>query len=244
MDDKNYNNEINVNNEQISSISEVKIEQQKEELNLSNNVSNDTVVSINNEPGSKKSTILLILLFIFLFAFVFGMPYINEFINELQSNSEMSQIKEDTIQDENQQNVLSNQESFSEVVETKEVVCTSQLTNVSNYTLLTTEEFYYDNNNQVLSSKIVYNYNFVIEDEEYNSLKKKCEEDSLKYLLNDGYTTACSYENLNIQISHEFDLETFATISDGDTIIEANVSYKQNIDEIKNNLISKGYTCE
>ena len=54
---------------------------------------------------------------------------------------------------------------------------------------------------------------------------------------------ACSYGDTNITISHEFDLKTYTPIIDGTTNIQANAKYNQDINSIKSDLVSKGYTC-
>ena len=75
-------------------------------------------------------------------------------------------------------------------------------------------------------------------------MKIKCDEDSLKYLTHDGYTMSCSYGDNNIEIDYEFDLKTFTPIIDENSNIQANASFKEDINTRKNNLISQGYTCE
>ena len=47
----------------------------------------------------------------------------------------------------------------------------------------------------------------------------------------------------NILLNYDFDLETFKTITDESVTIQANANYKQKIDDVKNNLVTKGYTC-
>ena len=55
---------------------------------------------------------------------------------------------------------------------------------------------------------------------------------------------SCNYSDNSIEISDTFELETFKTITDGTTVIEANTSYKQDINTVKSNLINQGYTCK
>lgn len=237
VNNTNFNNEVNG---EVVKIPEVQMQDVTEEV--SNNVVSNKIESDNNgEVGSKKSTVLLILLFVFLFGYIFAMPYISEFFNNLNKESDKPVSAQP-----NQKEEISNndkKEPVIEKIETKELVCTSIETQINNYTLVTIEKFYYDKNNQILNSSIIYNYKFNILDDEYNLLMKKCEEDSLKYLTHEGFSTSCSNDNLNILLNYEFDLETFKTITDGDVTISANSSYKQKIDDIKNNLITKGYTC-
>ena len=54
----------------------------------------------------------------------------------------------------------------------------------------------------------------------------------------------CIYGDMNIEIGHEFDLDTFDPIVDGDTNIQANASFKQDINTVKDSLINLGYSCE
>lgn len=209
-------------------------------------VDNQNNNSVGETKSSKFSTVMLILLFIFLFGYVMFMPEINDYISSFNKEEGLSQIELDAIEEEKkQQQAEQNKKPVKpEVIETKELVCT--LTNPlnGNYTLVEVQKLYYDNNNQVLNSSYSYQYKFNSFDEYYNSLKNKCNQDSLKYITHPGYTMACSYDDINIEISHEFDLEIFEPIVDGTTNIQANATYKENINTIKNTLISKGYTCQ
>lgn len=233
-----------MNNEnEVTPINEVKIE----EITTNEANSNATNQPSNNKPpkSSKLSTILLILLFVFMFAYIMGMPYINGFIEDLKNNNELSQIEQDAIEEEKKQQHENNKPTPTpEVEKVTEVTCTSNINTIDSYTLIQTQKFSYNSKNEILSSNNIFKYTFTIEDETYNTLKKQCEEDSLKYITHEGYTMACSHDGLNIEISHEFDLEIFKPIVDETTNIQANATYKQNIGTIKNTLIGQGYTCE
>ena len=190
---------------------------------------------------------MLILLFIFLFGYIMFMPEINDYISSLNKDEGgLSQIELEAIEEEKkQQQAEQNKKPVKpEVIETKELVCTLTNPMNGNYTLVEVQKLYYDNSNQVLNSYYSYQYKFNGVDEYYNLLKIKCDQDSLKYVTHPGYTMACSYDDNNIEISHEFELEIFEPIIDGTTTIEASVTYKENIDTVKNTLISKGYTCQ
>lgn len=247
---QNNNLQNNSINNIVPPISEVKIESEAPiNINYENNQSQLPTNNLTpNEPhkNNKISNVLLILLFIFLFAFVMGMPYINEFVNKLKSDNDLSEIEKEAKEEEERQKQEENNKTSSTKEEDKtiELVCTSNTNTTSNYALVQTQKFNYNSNNEVLSSKFISHYTFTIEDETYNELKKQCEEDSLKYITHSGYTIACSYNDVNIEINHEFDLETFTPIVDGTTNIQANATYKQDITTIKNTLISQGYTCK
>jgi len=228
-------NEDNIEKE-VTPINEVKIE---EDNSVSNQLSND-----KTSKNSKFSTVMLILFFIVMFVYIMGMPYINEFINNLMKDDGLSQIELDAIEEEKRQEQENKKPVTPEVVEKKELICTLNNTLNPNYTLVEVQKLYYNNNKQILNSSYSYQYTFVSIDEDYNSLKTKCDEDSLKYVTHEGYTMSCSYDDVNIEISHEFDLETFEPIVDGENNIEANVSYKDNIETVKNTLVSQGYTCQ
>lgn len=259
----NQNNINDVNqsvNNTIPPINEVKIEEEKGEtvvLNDNQNQNGQVTVSPvgntgnqnSNEPpkNSNVSTILLILLFIFLFAYIMGMPYINQFIQDLTSDTGLSKIEQEAKKEEEKQKQEEEQNKPTPTPDdekTKELVCTSTANTNGNYTLVQIQKFYYNSKNKILSSKLISQYSFNIIDDSYNSLKLQCDNDSLKYLTHEGYTMACSYGENNIEISHEFDLKTFTPIVDGMTNIQANATYQQDLNTVKNNLISQGYTCE
>lgn len=229
----NQNNDNSTeNNTNIEPIKEVKVEQ----------ISNKEVPKNKNVSG-----ILLIILFIFLFAFVMGMPYIKNFVQQFKSNTGLSEIEKEAKEEEErqkQQEESKKSTSTSEEDKTTELVCTSANQAFDNYSLVEIQKFNYNSKKQILNSSIVSQYSFTTPNETYTTLKAQCEENSLKYITNEGYTMACSYSDTSIEITHEFDLETYVTINDGDTTINANATYKQNIDEIKANLLSQGYTCE
>ena len=236
--DENTNQSSNLNsdntNQYIPPISDVKIDSS---LNDTNNNDND------NTSNSKLSTILLIILFIFLFAFVFGMPYIREFITNLKADSGLSKIEQEAIAEEKRQEALNKPTPTPEVIKTSSLTCTKTSV-LPNYTLNESETFSYNESNEVLSNSKVYDYSFSVVNDDYNLLKNQCDVDSLKYASYAGYSMACSYSDVNIKISHEFDLELFKPITDGDTNILASASYKQNINTLKSTLESNGYTCE
>lgn len=246
---ENQNNEVNSVANQVTPMNEVQIEG---EVSTPKMNSNETVTSnqnqMSNEPpkNSKLSTFLLILLFAFLFAFVMGMPYINNFIREFKSDTGLSEIEKQAQEEEKKQQQQENQPPVEKPneEETFELNCTLNNTTDYNYNLVQIQKFYYNSNNQVMSSKNIYQYTFTVVDDFYNQLKTQCDEDSLKYITRDGYTVACSYGDTNIEINHEFDLETFKPIIEGDINIQANASFKQDIGIIKSNLVQLGYICE
>jgi len=239
-------NENIVSENNISPISEVKIENEinNSEININKTkelqIQPTEIKPSNEQPkNSKKSTILLILLFVFLFAYVMAMPYINNFIQKLKFDKEMQKIQEE----------IKDEEEVTKPVKTpeetlKELICTSPQNIVGKYIFIETQKFNYNSENKVLSSALTSHYTFSLIDDSYNTLKTQCDENSLKYLTHEGYTTSCSYDESNIEISYEFDLETFTPIIDGETNIKANATYKQDINTIKNDLTSKGYTCQ
>ena len=238
----------------VPPIAEVKVEANNTVITDDNLSQNNTTSLENNSKNSseppknnKVSTILLILLFIFLFGFVMGMPYIREYVQNIKSDTGLSEIEKDAKKEEEKQQQQQQSQKPTPTPEdekTKELVCTSNSNSFENYTLVEIQKFYYNSKNQILNSKKISQYNFTTIDEAYTSLKKQCDEDSLKYLTHKGYTMACSYGETNIEISHEFDLETFTPIVDGATNIQANATYQQSLDTIKDNLISQGYTCK
>lgn len=198
------------------------------------------------DKKSNLSTILLILLFVGFFVYIMGMPYINSYIDKLTSDNGLSEIEKKAKLEEEKQN----QQQSTPVVTPekeeilKEVICTSNISNLENYQLTEIQKFEVNESNQIINSSITSNYTFTAVNDFYNSLKKECGEDSLKYVNYDGYGRACSYDDVNVEVSHTFELETFKPITDQSVNIGANATYKQNIDEVKNLLISKGYTCE
>ncbi len=218
------------------------------ETSTTNSTGESSSLSSDKPPkNSKISTILLIFLFLFLFAFIMGMPYIRSFIQELKADTGLSEIEKEAQEEEKkQQQEEENQKPTPtpEDEKTTELTCTSSSSTVGNYTLVEVQKFYYNSKNQVLSSKMISQYSFTSVDTTYLTLKQQCDEDSLKYLTHEGYTMACSYGENNIEISHEFDLESFTPIVDGTTNIQANATYQQDIEAIKADLASKGYTCQ
>ena len=224
-------------------------EMSSSEKTVANSTGESSPSSSSAKPpkNSKLSTILLIVFFLFLFAFIMGMPYIRSFIQELKADTGLSEIeKEAQEEEEKQQQEEENQKPTPtpEDEKTTELTCTSASSTAGNYTLVEVQKFYYNSKNQVLSSKMISQYSFTTADMTYLNLKQQCDEDSLKYLTHEGYTMACSYGENNIEISHEFDLETFTPIVDGATNIQANATYQQDIETIKADLASKGYTCQ
>lgn len=251
---ENQNNSNTVVNEtpQVIAIPDIQIE--KEEIINNDNLESkprENEVPINTTPpespkGNTTSTVLLILLFVFLFVYIMGMPYIRTFIQDLKSDTGLSEIEQEAQKEEQRQEEEAESNKPTPTPEeeiTKEITCTSTPTTVENYTLVQVQQFYYNSNNQVLNSKQIYKYNFAMLDDTYTNLKTKCDEDSLKYLTHEGYTMSCSYDDVNIELGHEFDLEKFKPIIDGTTNITANATYKQNLDEVKSVLINQGYTC-
>lgn len=241
---QNQSNENNLNsssNEQPLTnpvpMNEVKIEE----------VSNQVATQPNSNPKNNKiSTILLILLFVFLFAFIMGMPYINSFINDLKSNKGLSDIEQAAKKEEKKQQEEDKKNNPTTNVEEKltELTCTLTDNNSSNYQLTTIQKFEYNKNNQVITSSYISKYVFSTIDSTYQTLKDKCNNDSLKYISREGYTMSCSYSDDSIEVGDTFELETFKTINDGATVIKSNATYQQDINDIKNNLINQGYNCE
>lgn len=198
----------------------------------------------NQKPPKKKSSLPVILLFVFLFAFVIGMPYINDFINDLKSNSGLSEIEQAAREEEKRQEEENNKNNSTQTEETlSESTCT-KTSELGIYTLVEIQKFSYNKNNQIKESSYSYQYTFVSQDETYLGLTKKCDEDALKYLSNTGYAMACNYSDNKIEINHSFDLETFKTITDGTTIIEANAKLNQKISDVKTTLTANNYVCE
>lgn len=237
-------NENQNNNQVVTPINEVRIETESTIIK-ENNIQNNNTSSNKPSKSSKFSTFLLILLFVFLFSFVMGMPYIDEYIKKLQDDGELSEIEKEAIEEEKRQEAENNKPTPTpEIEKAIEVICTLPANTIGNYNLVQIQKFTYNLKNQVISSKSISKYNFTVIDDTYNNLKKQCEEDSLKYLTHNGYTVACSSDQFNIEISHEFDLEVFTPIVDGTTNIQANATYKQDINVLKNSLISQGYTCQ
>lgn len=203
----------------------------------------------SSEPpkNNKVSTILLILLFVFLFAFIMGMPYIKEFIHEFKADTGLSEIEKKAKEEEEKQRQEEESQRPTPTPEdekTTELTCTSPEDIVGNATVVEIHQFYYNSKKQILSSKEVSQYRFTVADTAYLTLKQECDQNSLKYLTHEGYTMSCNYGDTNIEISHEFDLKTFTPIVDGTTNIQANATYQQNIDKVKEELIGKGYTCK
>ncbi|MCI5967316.1 MAG: hypothetical protein MRZ42_02885 [Tenericutes bacterium] len=223
----------NVENPNPTPIAEVKVEQPNMEPKTPN-------------KNNKASTILLILLFIFFFALIMGMPYINNFINNLNKDKGISEIEQKAKQEEEKQKQAekNNQPTTKPEEKLTTLTCTISTSTNPNYKLTQTQKFDYNKDNQIITSSNIYDYTFTTLDETYQSLKKKCDEDSLKYINNEGYTMSCNYSDNSIEISDTFELETFKTITDGTTVIEANTSYKQDINTVKSNLINQGYTCK
>lgn len=246
----------NHNESVVTPINEVRIETSDTTIeNLSNDknkvLENQSILNSNTElkkvPNNKpnnKSTILLIILFIFLFTFIMGMPYINDFVKELRAGKELSEIeKEAKKEEERQKQEEKKKENHStEETETKELICTFEGNATDNYTLTQIQKFYYNQKNQIINSKNISQYHFISEDNSYLTLKQQCEEDSLKYLAHAGYTMSCNSGEMNIEISHEFDLESFKPIEEAN--IQANATYLQNVDSIKIELTNQGYTCQ
>ncbi len=236
----------------VPPINDVKIESSNATTNIENsNIETASVSNASNDnkppKNNKISTILLILLFIFLFAFVMGMPNIREFVQKLKSDTGLSEIEQEAKQEEDRQKQEQESKkptSTPEEEKTTELTCTSSSQTIGNYTLVETQTFSYNNKNQILNSKIIAHYTFAVVDDNYTILKQQCDENSLKYLTHKGYTMACSYGDANIEISHEFDLKTFTPIVEGTTNIQANATYQQDINTIKETLIAQGYTCQ
>lgn len=204
--------------------------------------------SSNKPPKNNKvSTILLILLFVFLFAFIMGMPYIKEFIHDFKADTGLSEIEKKAKEEEEKQRQEEESKKPTPTPEdekTTELTCTSSENIVGNATVVEIHHFYYNSKKQILSSKEVSQYRFTVADTNYLTLIQECDQNSLKYLTHEGYTMSCKYGDTNIEISHEFDLKTFTPIIDGITNIQANATYKQNIDLVKEDFIGRGYTCK
>ena len=256
MDNNQLSNNNQEMNHQVTPIQEVNVEASVNNSNTFSNLeTNTTNINTNNnsqKPSNKSpknnkiSTILLILLFIFLFAFVMGMPYIKEFIHDFKADKGLSEIEKAAKEEEEKQRQEEESKKPTPTPEdekTTELTCTSAPTTIENYSLTKIQTFYYNAKNQVLNSKMVSEYTFTTADTTYLTLKNQCDSDSLKYVTHEGYTMACSYGDTNITISHEFDLKTYTPIIDGTTNIQANAKYNQDINSIKSDLVSKGYTC-
>jgi len=242
----NINNTNNVNEslqtnitptDVVTPIQEVKIEKQEEITDIPNN--------IQHNNGNNKSTLIVFLLFGFFFIYIMGMPYIREFVQNMKADTGLSEIEKEAqeIQDKLDKEKEENKKP-QETEKLSEITCTSTIAQNGGSNLVQTQKFTYNSKKEIISSENIYNYTFMIITDEYNRLKKECDDNSLKYVTHDGYSMACSYSDTNIEISHEFDLEIFKPIVDGSNKIEANAKYKQNINTVKNNLIREGYTCK
>lgn len=260
MDNNQLSNNNQEMNHQVTPIQEVNVESSVNNSNTFSNLETNTTnittnVDTNNNSqqpsntppkNNKISTILLIILFIFLFAFVMGMPYIKEFIHDFKADKGLSEIEKAAKEEEEKQRQEEESKKPTPTPEdekTTELTCTSAPTTIENYSLTKIQTFYYNAKKQVLNSKMVSEYTFTTADSTYLTLKNQCDSDSLKYVTHEGYTMACSYGDTNITISHEFDLKTYTPIIDGTTNIQANAKYNQDINSIKSDLVSKGYTC-
>lgn len=202
----------------------------------------------NQEPpkGGKGKTIGLVLLFVFFFVYVMGMPYIRDFISDFKSNAGLSEVeKAAKEEEEKQQKEKDKQNNTQKPVEEKleELVCTSQDNKTNDYTLNVVEKFQYSNN-KIKSSSVTNKYTFLVQNESYNTLKKSCDEDALKFATKAGYTMTCNYSDTEIEIANSFDLEIFKKIVDGTTTIDANTTYQKNINDIRTEMSLKGYTCQ
>lgn len=222
--------------EEVSYNEQVIMIPNEEEVELSN-------ISNKKPKNEKLNTILLVLLFIFLFAFVFSIPYINEYIQKIKADSSLSQIEKDAkkIEEKQKQDIKTPVKPEKEI-KTKEMVCTSSNT-IDGYNIVKTQKFNYDSNNQVLSSSILVNYTFISQDDNYQQLKNRCDNDSLKYVDKPGYTMSCSYNDNNIEITNTFDLETYEPIIEDDNIV-VNAVYKQRVNTLKDKLVKEGYICQ
>ena len=240
-----------INNNQIQGQTIVEPNQQiqitPKDPENSNQIIADNSTPKKTKKKVNKSTILLILLFIFLFGFVMFMPNINDFIDKLRKDVGLSEIEKQAKEIEEQQNAASKKNT--ETTNTKEektstLKCTSLTEALGNYERTTVEEFEYNKNNQVISSKKIITYTFTTVDSTYEQLKVQCEDKSLKYLGRDGYSMICSSNDTEVTMGDEFDLEIYKVIYDGDTQIEANATYKEDISAVSKRLKDKGYTCE
>ncbi len=251
------NNQSNIgpmpqNPSPVAPIPEVQMVEKKVETPIEN------ISTINNGNGtekqssitpppknSKKSTILLILLFLFFFLFIMEMPNIQKFVSGLKANNGLSEIEKKAKEEEEKQKqeMEKNQPHLTIEEETKELVCTKEITE-DHYNVIKTETFSYTEKNLILTSSSNSKYTFTTPDETYQSLKKECDENSLKYVEHPGYTMNCSYSDVGVEIGHTFNLEFFTPIIDGTTNIQANATYQQDVDTVKTNLISQGYVCE
>lgn len=242
----NENQQVNTNATSgvVPPIQEVKIEKQEETSSISEGNQPITTTN-NNSSGNNKSTLIVILLFGFFFIYIMGMPYIRKFIQDMKVDTGLSEIEKEAqeIQDKLDKE-KEEAEKPQEVEKLTEITCISGVKETPSYNLTQTQKFSYNSKNEIVISENIYNYVFTIIDDNYNSLKKECDDNSLKYLTHDGYSMACNYNDTNIVISHEFDLEIFKPIVDGTTNIQATTKYKQNINTVKNNLTKEGYTCK
>lgn len=201
----------------------------------------------NKKPkGNKGGMIGVILLFVFFFIYIMGMPYIKDFINDFKSNNGLSPIEKAAKEEEEKQQKENDNKNKTPVEEDTltEVVCTSVSQKLDNYTLVEVQKFKHNKDKKIKESSVISNYTFTLQDDTYNTLKKKCDEDVLKYVENPGYTMACSYNDENIEISNQFDLEIFKPFVDGVNNITSNTTYNKNIDEVKTEMTSKNYTCK
>ena len=244
MNENQNNNELNNNidsiNQVVTPIEEVKIEQEKTAMPSNDNSPN------NNKKNSNKSMIIVFLLFGFFFAYIMCMPYIRSFIQEMKADTGLSEIEKEAqdIQDQLDKEEQENKNPIGEEEKLKEITCTSKVNDYSTYNMVQIQKFAYNSKNEIITSENTYKYTFSVIDDNYNLLKKECDENSLKYLTHEGYSMACSYNDTNIEINHEFDLEIFTPIVDGTTNIKANATYKNDINTLKSNLVNQGYTCE
>ena len=202
------------------------------------------------QSGKKKfdfKTALLITFLILLFAMVMFMPQITKFVEGLKKDAGLDPIKQRAKEIEEQQNQANQKSNSSTEKETNlnVLICTSQPTNDASYEMTVEESFEYNDKKLIQTSTKKYIYKFTEQNEVYQALEDDCEQNALKYVENDGYETACTFNDKEVDISETFNLKLFKKIEDkeADVVIEANAKYNAKADDVKKELEAKGYRC-
>ena len=234
----------------IIPVENVEVEEEKETYKKSS--LRDYVPKEVDPKVRKRNNILITLLFIFLFVFVMVIPYINDYLEGLNKKDELSEIEKRAREIEQEQNKKQEEEKkekekqIQEEASLKKMTCTLVVpaSETATYSKTTVQTFEYNTSNQVVTSGIKNTYTFTTPDANYTALTQKCDADSLKYLDKEGYTMSCNYTELEVSIGNEFDLEKFSPINDGATIITSNATLNEDVNALKQRLITSGYTCE
>ena len=200
------------------------------------------------EKNFKLSSILLILFFILLLVYILVMPYVGEWILIIKDKLHPVKNTPEVVNPVPTSTATSNPNEnipklLDQLEDTLVVTCKSTTEIENNYTKDTTIVFNSNDDREIISTSRTELYTFY---DMNNSIRDEVIDEcnaSLSYLGHPGLTILCNVNELSVETSNTYDLSIFSPINDDNISIEADATYKQNINDKRIEMINSGYDC-